>query len=149
MPPAGLGGLVPCWAWLSAFLGLAASSWLLDGLGGLGGLGPQNAVHISKGYAPGYAPVCVKSPCHLTPGLAGWPRLAWLAGLSDWLASPGLAGLPDWLASPGLACWAACKALQKLTYYAKHQYANSENDASYFNKHHKNYYEIMTKKMCV
>ena len=53
---------LPSWAWLPpagwlpAWLRLAC---LLDGLGGLGGPGPQNAV-------------CAKSPCHLTPGLAGW-----------------------------------------------------------------------------
>ena len=52
-------------------------------LGGLGGLGPQNAVHLPKMFAPGYAMVCVKSTCHF----GHWP--GWLAGLPDWLAWPG------------------------------------------------------------
>ena len=106
-------GLVTPAGWLPAWLGLAS---LLDSLGGLRGLGPRNAVHLSKGYAPGYAPVCtergpsIKMVCarvcagmrQITMSLSPWPgwlacliispRPAWLAGLPDWLASHGLAG---------------------------------------------------------
>ena len=95
----------------------------LVGLGarGLGGMGPQNAIHLWKGYPSGYALVCDTSICRFNP----WH--GWLAGLAclvclAWLAcSPGWhARLTGWLSSPGAAAWPGCKTLHLPTFCAKH-----------------------------